>query len=57
MSLIHCEVSWNLTWCKNCVITDERTQNLDPYTNPPVLEIRTPTGATFKITDTNCMFQ
>ena len=52
MSLINCEVSWNLTWSKNCVITDERTQNLDPNTNPPVLEIRTPTGATLKITDT-----
>ena len=31
---------------------DERAQDDDPKANPPVLEIRAPTGATFKITDT-----
>ena len=44
--LINCEVSLSLTCSKYCVITDA-----DPNANPPVLEIRVPAGATFKIED------
>ena len=42
--LINCEVELILTWSKNCVLV---------YMAVNV----TPSGATFKITDTNCMFQ
>ena len=42
--LINCEVSLSLTCSKYCVITDADA-------NPPVLEIRVPAGATFKIED------
>ena len=42
--LINCEVELILTWSKNCVLV-YMTVNV------------TPSGATFKITDTNCMFQ
>ena len=52
MPLINCEVCFTLTWSKNLVITDERTQDADPNANPPVLEMRAPTAATFKITHT-----
>ena len=52
MPLINCGVSLTLTGSKNCVITDERTQDSDPNANPPVLEIRAPTDATFTITNT-----
>ena len=45
--LINCEVSLSLTCSKYCVITDA-----DPNANPPVLEIRVPAGAAFKIEDT-----
>ena len=51
MPIINCEVFLTLTWSNNCVITDEITQDADQNANPPVLEIRAPTGATFKITD------
>ena len=44
ISLINCEVELILTWSKNCVLV-YMTVNV------------TPSGATFKITDTNCMFQ
>ena len=52
MLLISCEVFLTLTWSKNCVRTDETTQDADHNANPPVLGITVPTGATFKITDT-----
>ena len=52
MPLLNYEVCLALSWSKNCVITDERTQDADPNANPPVLEIRVPAGATFKIEDT-----
>ena len=52
MPLINCEVSLTLARSKNCVITDETTRDNDPNANPPILEIRVSTGATFKITDT-----
>ena len=52
MPLINCEVNLILTWSKNCVTTDETTQDADPNANAPVPEIRAPTGSTFKIRDT-----
>ena len=50
--VINCEVSLTLSWSKKSVITDETTQDADANASPPVLEIRAPKGATFKITDT-----
>ena len=51
MPLINCEVSLTLTWSANCVITGMekrgRGRNRD----------NSPTNGTFKIKDTNCMFQ
>ena len=52
MPLISCEVSVTLTWSKNCVITDEATQDADANVNPPVPEIKVSAGAIFEITDT-----
>ena len=52
MPLISCEVSVILTWSKNCVITDEATQDADPNVNPPVPEIKVSAGAILEITDT-----
>ena len=52
MSLINCEISLNLTWSENCVITNKATKNADPDANPPVAGINNPTNATFKIKDT-----
>ena len=56
--LIICEVSLNLTWFEDCVLTDITTQtarNASPGADPPVEareRIDVPTNATFKITDT-----
>ena len=52
MPLINCEVNLVLTWSRNCLITKETTEDVDPNVNPPITEIRAPTGATFTITDT-----
>ena len=51
MPLINCEVPLTLTWSKNCVITDERTQDGDPNIVPPLFEIRASANSTFQITD------
>ena len=51
MPLINCEISLNLTWSKNCVLTSKATREADPDVDPAVAEIKNPTGATFKITD------
>ena len=40
----------------NCVITEEKTQDANRDGNPPVPEVRAPTGATFEITDTKLYF-
>ena len=53
MSLINCEVSLTLTWPKDCVLTDLTTTVANPNADPPVVAIVAPTGATFKIKDTN----
>ena len=50
--LINCEISLNLTWSKNCVITSKATREADPDADPAVAGINNPTNATFKIKDT-----
>ena len=48
MPLISCEVSLELKWNKNCVITSLEQRQIDA--GPPVVN-GSPTGATLKITD------
>ena len=48
--LISCEVSLELKWNKNCVITSLEQRQVDA--GPPVVRDNAPTGATFSIT--NC---
>ena len=52
LPLINCEVSLILTCSENCVITDELTRDADLNANPPIEEIRAPSGATFNRTNT-----
>ena len=54
MSFINCEVSLNLTWSENCVLTDITTQTARAAQgdNPARERIDAPTNTTFKITDT-----
>ena len=51
MSLINCEVSLNLTWSENYVITSKATRDADADVDPAVAGINNPTNAVFKITD------
>ena len=53
MPLINCEISLTLARSENCVLTSKETRDADPDANPAVDEINAPTGATFKIRDTN----
>ena len=50
--LINCEISLTLTWSKNCVLTDIKTQTAAAAQggNPARERIDAPTNATFKIT-------
>ena len=48
-----CEVELVLTWSKNCVLVDMTTRDAEGD-NPAIVA---PSGPTFKITDTNYMFQ
>ena len=50
--LIHCEVSLNLIWCENCVLTSKAYRRAVSHANPVVAGINNQTNATFKITDT-----
>ena len=52
MPLINCEISLNLSWSENCVLTSKVTRDADPDADPAVDEINVPTNATFKIKDT-----
>ena len=54
MLLINCEVSLNLTWSENCVLTSKayRRAVAAQEGNSAVGGINNPTGETFKITDT-----
>ena len=49
MPLISCEISLTLTYSKS----NNWWKKADPNADPPVLEIRAPTDATFKMTDTD----
>ena len=49
MPLISCEVSLELKWNKNCVITSQEQRNVDD--GLPVVTDNAPTGATLNITD------
>ena len=49
---INCEISLNLTWSKNCVITRKATRDADPDADPAVNAVNNRTNATFKITNT-----
>ena len=51
MPLINCEVSLDLKWSKNCVLTSKATREADPDSDSSVLEINNPTDAQFIITD------
>ena len=51
MPFINCEMSLNLPWSENCVLTSKATRDADPDADPAVAEINNPTNATFKITD------
>ena len=52
MPLINCEISLNLNWSENCVITSKATRDADPDADSPVAAINNPTNATFKIKNT-----
>ena len=49
ISLISCEVSLELKWNKNCVITSLEEKQVDA--GPPVVRDNSPTGATLAIND------
>ena len=49
MSLISCEISLELKWNKNCIITSLKERQIDA--GPPVLRDDGPTGAPLNITD------
>ena len=49
--LVNCEISLPLTWSRNCVLTDERTQDASPNANPSVLGNRVPEVVIFEIKD------
>ena len=49
--MINCEVSLNLTWFENSVLTSKARGNAVVDANPAVLEINNPTNASFKIKD------
>ena len=49
MPLISCEVSLELKWNKNCVITSLEERQVDA--GPPVIRVGAPTNATLTIND------
>ena len=48
---INCEISVNLKWNKNCVLTSQATRDADPDADSPVAAVNNPTNAKFDITD------
>ena len=57
MSLTDYEINLILTWSTNCVLTSKTTRDENPDVHPSVAAINNPTGAAFKIADTNCTSQ
>ena len=49
--LINCEISLDLRWSKNCVLTSKPTREADLEADPAVVGINNPTNAVFEITD------
>ena len=49
MPLISCEVSLELKWDKNCIITSLEQRQVDA--GPPVVRDKAPTGATLNVND------
>ena len=49
MPLISCEISLELKWDKNCIITSQERRQVDA--GPPVVRDNAPTGATLNIND------
>ena len=49
MPLISCEVSLELKWDKNCIISSQERRQVD--TGPPIVRDDAPTGATLNIND------
>ena len=49
MPLISCEVSLELKWDKNCVITSQEQGQVEA--GPPIVRDNTPAGATLNIND------
>ena len=56
--MVGCEISLNLRWCKNCVLTSKATRNVlsAEGNNPAVAQINNPTNAVFNITDCKVYF-
>ena len=55
--LINCEVSLELIWSENYVLTSKATREADPDADPAVAGINNPTNTTFKITGCKFLFQ
>ena len=49
--MINCEISLNLTWSENCLLTSKAARDGNGDVNPPTSEINNPTNAISKITD------
>ena len=49
--LINCEISLELRWSKNCVLTSKATREADPDADPAVIGTNNPTNVVFVITD------
>ena len=51
VALVNCEVSLDLKWSKNCVLTSKATRAANTTAISPIVEINNPTDAKFEITD------
>ena len=49
--LINSEISLDLGWSKNCVLTSKAKREADPDANPALVGISNPTNAVFEIRD------
>ena len=49
--LINCDVSLDLKWSENCVLTSKAYREADPDADPAVVGINNPTNAEFTFTD------
>ena len=49
--LINCEISLDVTWPENCVLTSKASREADPDTDPAITGMNNSKNVTFKITD------